>query len=80
MKNKEITILHTTDDFDCDDCGGSYAESWQLIHGDKVYGERARAHCFGETSTQLGDVLLEFLQDEGYVISNESEHYYGDEL
>lgn len=79
MKNKKITILYTTDSFDCDDCGGSYAESWQLIHDDKVYGEEARAHCFGQTSTSLENVLLEWLQDEGYIIKNVSKHY-GDDL
>ena len=73
MSDKHITITYTTADHDCDTCGSSYAESYILECNGKTYGEKATAHCFGNTEFTLDQVLIMFLEDNGYTFYYDSE-------
>lgn len=71
--DKHITVTYTTAEHDCDTCGSSYAESYILECNGKTYGEKATAHCFGNTEFTLDQVLTMFLEDNGYTFYYDSE-------
>lgn len=75
MAKGTVELVYTADEYDCDDCGGSYENSWLIRYKGKQYGLPARAHCFGGQRTELEDVLVEFLTDQGYAVSRISECY-----
>jgi len=66
--SKEVRIIYTEDEYECDICGYSYELSYQLFCGDKEFGVEANAHCTGSESSSLEDVLLAFLESEGYTV------------
>jgi hypothetical protein len=69
--SKEVRIVYTEDEWDCETCGSSYEQSYQLFCGDKEFGVEAKAHCTGSESSSLEDVLLAFLESEGYTVTRE---------
>ena len=66
--SKEVRIVYTEDEYECDTCGSSYELSYQLFCGDKEFGVEAIAHCTGSQSSSLEDVLIAFLESEGYTV------------
>jgi hypothetical protein len=71
--SKQIKIVYTEDEYDCDTCGSSWEQSYQLFCGDKEFGVAASAYCCGSQRSSLEDVLIEFLESEGYVIEREGD-------
>lgn len=71
---KNIKLTYSTDEYDCEDCGGSYADSWLLECEGKMFGSIARAHCFGGEQHELSDVLLAFMESEGYTFERDEQH------
>ena len=66
--SKEVRIVYTEDEYECDTCGSSYECSYQLFCGDKEFGVEANAYCTGSQSSSLEDVLIAFLESEGYTV------------
>jgi hypothetical protein len=66
MMGKRVDIVYSADEWDCETCGGSYCDSYQIRCEGLAYGEMANAHCLSTSSTDLAPVLLEFLRAEGY--------------
>ena len=69
--SKEVRIVYTEDEWDCEICGSSYEYSYQLFCGDKEFGVEANAYCTGSESSSLEDVLIAFLESEGYTVIRE---------
>ena len=66
--SKTATIIHTTDSYDCETCGGSYEDSVQLEIDGTTLGISAYAHCFGGQSSTYEDLLKALLEHLGYSI------------
>lgn len=71
---KKIKLTNSTDQYSCETCGGSYAESWLLECEGKMFGSIARAHCFEDEQHELSDVLRAFMESEGYTFEYEEQH------
>jgi hypothetical protein len=52
-KLKRITIIESSDAYDCETCGCSYSYSWQIQLGKFRAGVPASASCFGGNETDL---------------------------
>jgi hypothetical protein len=72
---KKIVIKYTTAEHDCETCGGTWEESYQLLCKDVVIGNEAHAYCFGCENTSLKDALMQFLEHEGYKIEFDGDYY-----
>jgi len=65
--NLDITWLH--DDYDCEDCGGSYAEGARVtLDGEPFLELIPVAHCFGGADYPTKDVYNEILKKLGYSV------------
>ena len=68
VDSKVITLIHSEDCHECETCGDTYADSYQLEYNGKVYGDKARAHCCGNTETTVAECYYMLLTDLGYDI------------
>jgi len=67
--SKEIKIVLTEDEWDCETCGSSWEQSYQLFCGDKEFGVEAIAHCTGSQRSTFEEVIVAFLESEGYTVT-----------
>lgn len=68
-----ITLVHSSAEYDCEDCGPSYAAGLEvIIDGVTVAGEAAHAHCFSESSPpSLSEILTNVLGHFGIAVNIE---------
>ena len=64
----KIDIYYTHDSYECETCGGNWAESWKIVADGKEYGVDAKAHCFNNTYSTLDEALTLFLQSLGHEV------------
>lgn len=66
----KIEIETTTDDHDCETCGGSYAEGGIVkVDGEVVLERQAVAHCFNGASFSEAELLVMALTKLGHEIT-----------
>lgn len=71
----KLKIGFLSDDYDCDECGASYAEGARVYLDNKLILERLPvAHCFGGSHWDTADIYKEILGHLGY----EVEEVYGE--
>ena len=69
----KIKIKWLTDDYDCEDCGTSYADGAAITLGDEVFELTPVAHCFGGQHFDKEDVYKFVLDKLGHAIEEEYE-------
>jgi hypothetical protein len=63
----QIKIIRTTDEEDCECCGTSYAEGYEVYINDKLVHELIPlAHCYGCATYEIDDAFKLLLQGLGY--------------
>jgi hypothetical protein len=63
----EIKTIH--DDYDCETCGASFAEGYQIYRdGELVHEMKPVAHCFGGENFTVEDWAAWILRDLGHEI------------
>lgn len=73
MSKTKLYLVRSFDSYDCDCCGGNWADGYELTTEDgKTYGGPAVAACFGGDHYYLEDVLMEFLRDHFELIESEA--------
>lgn len=72
---KRIKIIRTEAENDCETCGWDWAESYQVEYKGKLYGNEARASCFGAENTSLADAMLLFIESQGFEVEYEEGVY-----
>jgi hypothetical protein len=61
----EIKTIH--DDYDCETCGASYAEGYQIYRdGELIHEMKPVAHCFGGENFTVEDWAAWILRDLGH--------------
>jgi len=61
----EIKTIH--DDYDCETCGASYAEGYQIYRDGKLVHEmKPVAHCYGGESFTVEDWAIWIIRDLGH--------------
>ena len=69
LDTAELKIQWLSDEYDCDQCGGSSAEGAKVYLNGKLILELVpTAHCFGGTSWTESEVYKLVLEQLGYTI------------
>ena len=69
----KIKIIRLYDDSDCETCGGSYAEGFEVFIDEEPFGDyMPRAHCFGSDSYSFEILLEDLLKHFGHEIETET--------
>lgn len=55
----KLNIWHTTDETDCETCGASWAEAYEIEYQGNTYGFAAYAGCFDQSDNSLVGVLID---------------------
>jgi hypothetical protein len=65
----KYTIRNINDDYDCETCGSSYAEGFEIIKdGNLVHTLKPVAHCYNGDSFDGDDLLTWILNDLGHSV------------
>jgi hypothetical protein len=65
----KYTIRSISDDYDCETCGSSYAEGYEIFKdGELVHVLKPIAHCYGGDSFDGDDLLTWILTDLGHSV------------
>lgn len=67
MSLGKMTIYHTHDETDCETCGASWEEAYEIKFNGGVYGTQASASCFGSKGNTLLGALVEVFSDYGCI-------------
>lgn len=69
MGTQELKILWLSDGYDCDQCGGAYAEGAKVfLNGELILELAPVAHCFGGSSWMESEVYKQVLGKLGFTI------------
>lgn len=69
----KIKIKWLQDEYDCEDCGTSYAEGAEIMISTTQYELRPVAHCFGGQNFDKEEVLKFILAKLGYEVEESYE-------
>ncbi len=68
----DIKITEISDDCDCETCGSSWAEGYEVTIGGYPFGNYTPlASCFGGNSYELSDVLKDLIKHFGHELEIE---------
>jgi hypothetical protein len=72
---KKLEIKYNTDEYECDDCGTSYATGAEVyLDGKLIIDKKASAHCYeGSGEIELAGILLIALEKMGVEVTEEGE-------
>lgn len=71
-KKNVIHIEWTSDEYDCDTCGPSYADGAIVtLDGVEILGLDPVAHCYGGAHYERSEVFAEILTKLGYKLSED---------
>lgn len=73
----KLRIVHLTDWHDCEDCGPSSAEGYQIFINDSeepVIERIPSAHCFGGEEFDSKQILIDILNQFGHEVEIEEEY------
>tara|TARA_R100000951_G_scaffold72516_2_gene61145 strand:+ start:2162 stop:2398 length:237 start_codon:yes stop_codon:yes gene_type:complete len=75
IAHNEIKITWIEDEYDCDDCGTSYASGAIVDIDDKpLLVLRPSAHCFADTHYTEGEVYKKILEKLKFTVNEEHEY------
>lgn len=65
----KIKIVRSYDDSDCDTCGSSYAEGFEVTVDGEPFGDYAPvAHCYGGSDYSIEQVFVDLLEHFGHKV------------
>lgn len=59
----KLVIYETHDETDCETCGASWEEGYEIDYNGKTYGTSASASCFGSEGCSFYDALEALMND-----------------
>ena len=63
-------LVETTDSYDCETCGTSWAEGYKVYRDGALWLElKPVAHCYGGDNFTLADALQKIIEELGHTVT-----------